>query len=112
MWRGHIRIIQDIVCGVFRISRMDMLSSRRDESVIPARHIAMMMSRNLTGASFTEIGKQFRRDHSTIIDAVRNAEKLIEKNATIKTMAEKCIMDFNFYTKREQDDVHSESQKD
>jgi chromosomal replication initiator protein len=48
-----------------------MLSPSRASEVSRARQIAMYLSRELTDLSLAEIARQFDRDHTTILHAVR-----------------------------------------
>lgn len=63
--------IQDAVCAVFGLSRVDLLSPARTTRITRARHLAMYLSRELTDRSLAEIAREFRRDHSTVLHAVR-----------------------------------------
>jgi chromosomal replication initiator protein len=48
-----------------------MLSPSRSSEVSRGRQIAMYLSRELTDLSLAEIARQFDRDHTTILHAVR-----------------------------------------
>jgi chromosomal replication initiator protein len=89
--------IQRIMCEHFEVSREDMFSLRRGTKVLWARHVAIYFARRLTMHSFPEIGRMFgKRDHSTILSAVRKMEHLIEKNegiaAEIARLTDKIMM--------------------
>lgn len=73
-----IRDIQNAVCEVFSIQRTAMISSRRMKIIAEPRQIAMALCKRLTIKSLPEIGRQFNRDHTTILHSVRKYEPLIE----------------------------------
>jgi hypothetical protein len=56
------------------ITISDILSPRRSNSVVRARHIAIYIIREYTRKSLPEIGRHTNRDHSTIIHALRCVE--------------------------------------
>ena len=66
-----VSAIQDAVSSVLGISRADLLSAKRTPAVARARHLAMFLSRELTPLSLSAIAKEFDRDHSTVIHAIR-----------------------------------------
>jgi len=63
--------IQEAVCSVLGVSRDDLLSSKRTVRVARARQLAMYLTRDLTSLSLAQIARQFKRDHSTVLHAVR-----------------------------------------
>ena len=76
-----IEIIQKIVCKFFKISKNEMLSSRRSRYLVRPRQTAIYLTKILTSKSLPEIGREFsNRDHTTIIHSVKTIEKLKEKD--------------------------------
>jgi len=76
-----IDLIQTLVCKFFKISKNEMLSSRRSRYLVRPRQTAIYLSKLLTSKSLPEIGREFsNRDHTTIIHSVKTVEKLKEKN--------------------------------
>jgi len=63
--------IQGAVCSTLGVSQQAMLSPSRASDVAHARQIAMYLSRELTDLSLAEIARQFNRDHTTVLHAVR-----------------------------------------
>ena len=77
-----IDTIQTIVCKFFKISKNEMLSSRRSRYLVRPRQTAIYLTKILTTKSLPEIGREFsNRDHTTIIHSVKTIEKLKEKNS-------------------------------
>jgi len=72
-----IDLIQSIVCKFFKISKNEMLSSRRSRYLVRPRQAAIYLTKILTSKSLPEIGREFsNRDHTTIIHSVKTIEKL------------------------------------
>jgi chromosomal replication initiator protein len=69
--------IQKRVSDHFRIRQAEMVSARRAREVARPRQIAMYLAKQLTPRSLPEIGRRFGgRDHTTVIHAVRQIERL------------------------------------
>ena len=76
-----IDLIQTLVCKFFKISKNEMLSSRRSRYLVRPRQIAIYLTKILTSKSLPEIGREFsNRDHTTIIHSVKTIEKLKEQD--------------------------------
>ena len=72
-----IDLIQSTVCKFFKISKNEMLSSRRSRYLVRPRQTAIYLTKILTSKSLPEIGREFsNRDHTTIIHSVKTIEKL------------------------------------
>jgi len=79
--RVTIDLIQTLVCKYFKISKNEMLSSRRSRYLVRPRQTAIYLAKVLTSKSLPEIGREFsNRDHTTIIHSVKTIEKLKEKD--------------------------------
>ena len=80
-----IDLIQTLVCRFYKISKNEMLSSRRSRYLARPRQIAIYLTKILTSKSLPEIGREFsNRDHTTIIHSVKTVEKLKEKDLEIE----------------------------
>tara|TARA_B100000886_G_scaffold210044_1_gene145376 strand:+ start:242 stop:1630 length:1389 start_codon:yes stop_codon:yes gene_type:complete len=76
--------IQTLVCKYFKISKNEMLSSRRSRYLVRPRQVAIYLSKILTTKSLPEIGREFsNRDHTTVIHSVKTIEKLKCNNTEI-----------------------------
>jgi len=79
--RVTIDLIQTMVCKFFKISKNEMLSSRRSRYLVRPRQTAIYLTKILTSKSLPEIGREFsNRDHTTIIHSVKTIEKIKEKD--------------------------------
>jgi chromosomal replication initiator protein len=76
--------IKSIAAGYFNISVTDLISKKKKRSYAYPRQIAMYLSRKYTDKSFKAIGASFgRKDHSTVIHAVRRIEKCNDQDKRI-----------------------------
>ena len=83
--------IQKRVSDHFKIRNAEMVSARRAREVARPRQIAMYLAKQLTPRSLPEIGRRFGgRDHTTVIHACRQIEKLraadSEIDADVRTL--------------------------
>ncbi len=79
-----IDLIQTVVCKFFKISKNEMLSSRRSRYLVRPRQTAIYLTKTLTSKSLPEIGREFsNRDHTTIIHSVKTIEKLKENDSVL-----------------------------
>nr|WP_226372735.1 chromosomal replication initiator protein DnaA [Sphingosinicella flava] len=82
--RISIDEIQGKVSDHYRIRKAEMTSARRAREVARPRQVAMYLSKQLTPRSLPEIGRRFGgRDHTTVIHAVRQIEKLRAQDAEL-----------------------------
>ncbi|MFV8750880.1 chromosomal replication initiator protein DnaA [Nannocystaceae bacterium ST9] len=84
-----IDAVQKAVAAYYSLRITDLKGKRRHRGVSRPRMIAMYLCRQLTGASFPEIGIRFGgKDHSTVINACKRIESLQEDEADLKTAVE------------------------
>ena len=75
--RISIDEIQTRVAEHYCIRKAEMVSARRAREVARPRQVAMYLSKQLTPKSLPDIGRRFGgRDHTTVIHAVKQIEKL------------------------------------
>ena len=81
--------IQEAVCTQFHVKMTELKSRRRSKTLVHPRQIAMYLCRELTDASYPEIGRQFGgKDHTTIIHACRQVAKARETDTALHTAIE------------------------
>ncbi len=81
--------IQEAVCAQFHVKMSELKSRRRSKTLVHPRQIAMFLCRELTDASYPEIGRQFGgKDHTTIIHACRQVSKAKEADTAMHTTLE------------------------
>jgi len=86
--------IQQRVAEAYAIPLIEMTSQRRSRIVARPRQVAMYLAKTLTPRSLAEIGRRFGgRDHTTVIHAVRQIEKLMmadkAMDARVRLLAER-----------------------
>ena len=82
--RVTIEEIQKAVVEHYSIRMSDMVSARRSRAVARPRQVAMYLAKQLTPRSLPEIGKKFGgRDHTTVMHAVRQVERLSGEDRAI-----------------------------
>ncbi len=82
------------VSDKYDVSIEDMISKGRHSRIVQPRFIAMYLARKLTELTTVEIGKEFGdRDHSTVLNAMNNVEKMIRDDEEFKEMIEDIITD-------------------
>lgn len=73
-----IESIQKHVADHFKLKVSDLKSEKRFKTFVLPRQIAIFLSRELTKASFPEIGEKFGgKDHSTVIYAVKKISSVM-----------------------------------
>jgi len=90
LWGEEERVItmdhiQRKVAEFFGIKLSDMRAKNRTKSVAFPRQVAMYLSRQLTHASLSDIGRAFGgKDHTTVIHAVSKLQVLIQEDQKLK----------------------------
>ena len=76
--------IQKATCEHYRLKQTDLLSERRTRAIARPRQVAMYLTKTLTTRSYPDIGRRFgNRDHTTVLHAVRQIEKLKAEDASL-----------------------------
>ena len=80
-----IEYINKVVCDYFGVDENKVREKNRKKEVVIARQVAMYLSKKLTRSSLKTIGLHFGgRDHSTVIHAYNNIDRLIEEDPALK----------------------------
>ena len=83
--RVKIDDILRVVMKHFGVNRGDLLSSRRNRSIVRPRQIGMYLAKLLTSRSLPEIGRRFgNRDHTTVLHAIRKIEQLMNDDNQLR----------------------------
>lgn len=83
----RIRAIILATANHFSIPASEMVSDRRTVDIALPRQIAMYLSKVLTPQSYPCIARRFRRDHTTVLHAVRKIEGLLAKGNPLVTLS-------------------------
>ena len=68
--------IQKETAKAFQISMEEMISSSRKKPIITARCAAMRLLKTQLGKSLSDIGRIFGKDHSTVLNSLKKAERM------------------------------------
>ena len=86
---------EDIMAAVaaeMGISRQELRSRDRRPAVVWARHLAMYLAREVTGASLPDIGRAFGgRNHTTVLHAVRRVQRESERDQATRTAVQSLL---------------------
>jgi chromosomal replication initiator protein len=87
--RLDVRHVQEAVAARLGFTVDDLLSPRRTARVARARQLAMYLTRELTDLSLPAIAQAFnRRDHTTVLHAIRRVERSALEDATVSRTLE------------------------
>jgi len=79
-----IELIQKLVAEHFKIKVSDLKSEKRLKNFVIPRQLAIYICRELTKASYPEIGERFGgKDHSTVIYAVKKISGFLDEKPEI-----------------------------
>ena len=70
------------VCKFYSIDEAVLRGTLKNKGTAEARQVAIYMIRKLTNLSLPDIGKEFGKDHSTILYAVKKVEMALKKGNT------------------------------
>jgi chromosomal replication initiator protein len=77
--------IQEVVSAHFKVPLHLLMSNKRSKEVAMARQVAMYLARELTRNSLPDIGKQFHKDHTTVIHGCDKIRRLMESDELFKS---------------------------
>jgi chromosomal replication initiator protein len=87
-----VEAVQKIVCDFYNISLADIKAKRRTKDIALPRQVAMYLSKQVTEASLSDIGKHFGgKDHATVIYACKQIEERRVKDETFNRMMENLL---------------------
>ena len=78
--------------STFGTTADDIRSSKRSSNISNARQIAIYIVREITQLPYDSIGKEFGgRDHSTVVYAMQQIDKKIQKDPKMKATVDDII---------------------
>ncbi len=81
------RILND-VGAAFGVQAEDLRSANRNAQISLARKVAIYIVREVKGMSFTAIGEEFRRNHSTMTISYADVKEMMKKNGDLRETVE------------------------
>ncbi len=77
---------------IYSVSPEEMRSPKRAANISNARKVAIYVIQHVTGLSYESIGKEFNgRDHSTVVYAINDVKKKMEKDNSFRSVVEDII---------------------
>jgi len=74
-----VELIQKAVADQFGLKVADLKSDKRLKNFVQARQVAIWLCRDMTKASYPDIGARFGgKDHSTVIYAAKKIDKALK----------------------------------
>ncbi|MGB2578374.1 chromosomal replication initiator protein [Elusimicrobium simillimum] len=96
----NVNSIKKVVAKHFKIDIIDFNSKRKNHSIAWPRQIAMYLSTELTDMSLPEIGREFERDHSTVVHAREKIKEEVENDPFFAAQINQIIADIKAVDKR------------
>ena len=79
---GTRQIIQ-CVADYYNIKTSELVGKRRTRNIVRPRQVAIYLAKSLTTKSLPDIGREFNRDHTTVMHSVDRIEKLRATDSAI-----------------------------
>ena len=76
--------ILSIIAQRYSVSVDDLKSRKKSADIVNARHKCVYFIRKLTDLSTPQIGRIFSRDHTTVLNSIKNVEFEIESDAVFE----------------------------
>ncbi len=89
----NVNSIKKVVGKRFSIKMEDFNSKRKTQSIAWPRQIAMYLTTELTDMSLPEIGREFNRDHSTVVHARDVVKEKVEADPFFAAEINQLILD-------------------
>ena len=70
------------VCKFYAIDEIVLRGSKKNKGTAEARQVAMYLIRQLTNLSLPDIGREFNRDHSTVLHSIRKVEMELKNGSS------------------------------
>lgn len=88
------------VCEVYGVLDAALTEKLRTKTIAEARHVAVWFMRMFLKMSYPELGREIRRDHTSVISAIHRIDRELQKRpllcARMASVADKLCMRFEF----------------
>lgn len=74
----------DTVSRYYKITTNELVGKCKTGQIALARQIAMYLARDVLNMTYANIGKYFKKDHSTVVSNCKKVTALIEKDENVK----------------------------
>lgn len=86
-----LELILQVTAQYFKIRPEELKGQKRDNSIAFPRQISMYLARELTDITYKEIGRDFNRDHTTVMFGHDKIAKRMESDVKTKKFVEDII---------------------
>jgi chromosomal replication initiator protein len=66
------------VCKFYNVDDVELRGSKKHKGIAEPRQVAMYLVRKLTNLSLPDIGREFGKDHSTVLYNIRKVETALK----------------------------------
>ncbi len=81
--------VAKLISRRYKVKLAELKSGTRRQEIVRARSLAMYLARQLTGASYHQIGKYFGgRDHTTVLHACRKTQTQLSDDSDLRVTAD------------------------
>jgi len=82
----HLTIDKIITCVAqfYNIDKEDIINKKRDKELVHPRQIVMHLIRHELSHSYPKIGKELKRDHTTVMHGCKKIERNVVQNSNLK----------------------------
>lgn len=81
--------IKKVVCDYYGLTLQQLTGSSRMSAITTPRFIAIYLCRSMLNMTFEDIGVEFNRDHSSIMNACIKIDKLLNEDQSYKLVVNK-----------------------
>jgi len=76
--------IRKMICCHFQLSRDEICSKSRKKSIALPRQMGMYLARRYTDSSLEAIGREFSRDHATVLHSVNRIKRQMDESGKFR----------------------------
>jgi chromosomal replication initiator protein len=80
--------IRKMICRHFQLSRDEICSKSRKRSIAMPRQVGMYLARRYTESSLETIGREFSRDHATVLHSVNRIKQQMDESGKLRHQIE------------------------
>ena len=93
-------VIQKVISNDYNISVSELKGKQKDKKFAVPRQIAIYIAREVTELSYTELGNEFGKDHSTIMHAYKNISEKIKVDQNLDSRIKLLIKEIKEYNNK------------
>lgn len=77
-------IIMQTVLDYSGVTLKEIMAKNRHRNIVVARHLIMFLMRRYTNVTLKEIGKRFKKDHTSVVHACANVKNLMDSDEVFR----------------------------